>query len=157
MPNSLLITGCAELLTLRGPTPRRKRAMRELGIIRDGALLIKDGRIVAVGTRRELSKRSDARRAKKLDLEGRVALPGFVDSHTHLIYPAARADEHEQRIAGDTYEEIARAGGGILNSVKKLRRATSLELETRARQSLKRFAEHGTTTIEAKSGYGLDA
>ncbi len=131
--------------------------MRELGIIRDGALLIKDGRIVAVGTRRELSTRSDARRAKKLDLEGRVVLPGFVDSHTHLIFPAVRADEHEQRIAGDTYEEIARAGGGILNSVKKLRRATSLELETRARQSLKRFAEHGTTTIEAKSGYGLDA
>jgi imidazolonepropionase len=99
--------------------------MRELGIIRDGALLVSDGRIVAVGTRRELSKRSDARGAKKIDLEGRVVLPGFVDSHTHLIFPASRADEHEQRIAGDTYEEIARAGGGILNSVKKLRRATS--------------------------------
>ncbi len=79
-----------------------------------------------------------------------------MDSHTHLIFPASRADEHEQRIAGDTYEEIARAGGGILNSVKKLRRASSAELETRARQALKRFAEHGTTTIEAKSGYGLD-
>jgi imidazolonepropionase len=131
--------------------------MRELGIIRDGALLINDGHIIAVGTRREISKRADARRAKTIDLEGRVVLPGFVDSHTHLIFPASRADEHEQRIAGDTYEEIARAGGGILNSVKKLRRATPSELETRARQSLKRFAEHGTTTIEAKSGYGLSA
>jgi imidazolonepropionase len=131
--------------------------MRELGIIRDGALLIKDGRIAAVGTRRELSKCADARRAKKLDLDGRVVLPGFVDSHTHLIFPASRADEHEQRIAGDTCEEIARAGGGILNSVKKLRRAKASELESRALQALKRFAEHGTTTIEAKSGYGLDA
>jgi imidazolonepropionase len=131
--------------------------MRELGIIRDGALLIKDGRIKAVGTRRELSKRSDARGAKKIDLGNKVVLPGFVDSHTHLIFPASRADEHEQRIAGVTYEEIARAGGGILNSVKKLRRAAPADLESRALQALKRFAEHGTTTIEAKSGYGLDA
>jgi imidazolonepropionase len=131
--------------------------MRELGIIRDGALLIKNGRIIAVGTRRELSKRADARRAKKIDLEGRVVLPGFVDSHTHLIFPASRADEHEQRIAGATYEEISRAGGGILNSVKKLRLASPGDLESRALQALKRFAEHGTTTIEAKSGYGLDA
>jgi imidazolonepropionase len=131
--------------------------MRELGIIRDGALLIKDGRIEAVGTRRELSKRADARHAKKIDLGNKVVLPGFVDSHTHLIFPASRADEHEQRIAGDTYEEIARAGGGILNSVKNLRRATPADLETRALQAVKRFAEHGTTTIEAKSGYGLDA
>ena len=131
--------------------------MRELGIIRDGALLINDGRIAAVGTRRELSKRADARRAKELDLGNKVVLPGFVDSHTHLIFPASRADEHEQRIAGATYEEIARAGGGILNSVKKLRSASPADLETRALQALKRFAEHGTTTIEAKSGYGLDA
>jgi imidazolonepropionase len=131
--------------------------MRELGIIRDGALLISDGRIVAVGLRRELSKRADARRAKKIDLGNRVVLPGFVDSHTHLIFPASRADEHEQRIARSSYEEIARAGGGILNSVKKLRRAAPAELESRALQTLKRFAEHGTTTIEAKSGYGLNA
>jgi imidazolonepropionase len=157
LPTTLLITGCSELLTLRGPAPRRGRALGNLGIIRDGALLISEGRIVAIGTRREVSRHALARRARKLDLDGRVVLPGFVDSHTHLIFPASRADEHEKRIAGASYEEIARAGGGILNSVKKLRRATPADLEARALQALQRFAEHGTTTIEAKSGYGLDA
>lgn len=153
----MLITGCAELLTLRGPAPRRGRALGELGIIRDGALLIRDGRIVAAGHRRDVARLTLAKRAKKLDLGGRVVLPGFVDSHTHLIFPATRADEHAMRIGGATYEEIARAGGGILNSVKELRRATSANLQARALKSLRRFAEHGTTTLEAKSGYGLDA
>jgi imidazolonepropionase len=153
----LLITGCAELLTLRGPAPRRGSALGELGIIRDGALLINEGRVVAAGHRRTVTRHKLAARAKKLDLGGKVVLPGFVDSHTHLIFPVSRAGEYEQRICGATYEEISRAGGGILNSVKKLRGATSADLQARALQSLRRFAEHGTTTIEAKSGYGLDA
>ena len=94
--------------------------------------------------------------AEKLDLGGRVALPGFVDSHTHLIHAASRAEEYELKIAGASYEEIARKGGGILNSVKKLRAATSEALKKRALAALKQFAAHGTTTLEAKSGYGLD-
>lgn len=155
--NPLLITGCAELLTLRGPVPRRGRVLGELGIIRDGALLVLDGRIVAVGRRVDVARHSGARGAKKLDLGGRVVLPGFVDSHTHLIFPCSRAGEYERRIAGATYEEIARSGGGILSSVQGLRRATPATLEARALNALRRFAEHGTTTIEAKSGYGLDA
>jgi imidazolonepropionase len=85
-----------------------------------------------------------------------VILPGFVDSHTHLIHAASRAEEYELKIAGASYEEIARKGGGILNSVKKLRAATSEELKRRALAALWQFAAHGTTTIEAKSGYGLD-
>jgi len=85
-----------------------------------------------------------------------VVLPGFVDAHTHLIHAASRAEEYELRIRGASYEEIARQGGGILNSVKKLRAATAEELKGRAREFLEQFAEHGTTTIEAKSGYGLD-
>ena len=118
--------------------------------------MVRDGLIAAVGARAEVEKLPEARTAEKLDLGGRVALPGFVDSHTHLIHAASRAEEYELRIAGASYEEIARKGGGILNSVKKLRAATSEALKKRALAALKQFAAHGTTTIEAKSGYGLD-
>ncbi len=125
-------------------------------MVKDGALLVRDGLIAAVGTRAEVEKLPEARAAEKLDLGGRVALPGFVDSHTHLIHAASRAEEYELKIAGASYEEIARKGGGILNSVKKLRAATSDALKKRALAALKQFAAHGTTTVEAKSGYGLD-
>ena len=151
-----MLTGCKELLTLHGPVPRRGRALAEPGIIRDAAVLVRDGRIAAVGRRRDVSRLAEAQRAKKIDLGGRVVLPGFVDSHTHLIFPASRADEYEKRIAGATYEEIARAGGGILSTVRKLRSASPAALKQRALASLRQMAAHGTTTLEAKSGYGLD-
>ncbi len=151
-----LITGCSELLTLRGSVPRRGRALAELGLIRDGALLVHGDRIMAVGPRRRIERLKEARRAEKLDFGGRVVLPGFVDSHTHLIFPSSRAAEYEQRNAGKTYAQIARAGGGIRSTVKNLRRASSDSLRDRARAHLRQFAEHGTTTLEAKSGYGLD-
>jgi len=151
-----LITGCSELLTLRGAIPRRGRALGELGIIRDGALLVRDDRIAAVGPRRRIERLRGARRAEKLNLQGRVVLPGFVDSHTHLIFPGSRAAEYEQRIAGATYEEIARAGGGIRSTVERLRLSPARELKARASANLHEFGAHGTTTIEAKSGYGLD-
>ena len=151
-----LITGCSQLLTLRGPVPRRGRALAELEIIRDGAILTHDDRIVAIGSRRRIERLPKARRAEKLDLGGRVVLPGFVDSHTHLIFPASRAEEYEQRNSGATYEEIARSGGGIRSSVKRLRAASPSVLKARALKNLREFAAHGTTTIEAKSGYGLD-
>jgi imidazolonepropionase len=151
-----LIIGCSQLLTLRGAVPRRGRALTEPEIIRDGALLTHDDRIVAIGSRRRLERMPKARRAEKLNLGGRVVLPGFVDSHTHLIFPDSRAAEYEQRISGATYEEIARSGGGIHSSVKGLRRASASVLKARALKNLREFAAHGTTTIEAKSGYGLD-
>ena len=97
-----------------------------------------------------------ARRAEKLDLGGRVVLPGFVDSHTHLIFPASRADEYEQRISGKTYEQIAKNGGGIRTTVQSLRRSPPEALAASANAHLREFAAHGTTTLEAKSGYGLD-
>ncbi|MGC1620618.1 MAG: amidohydrolase family protein, partial [Candidatus Acidiferrum sp.] len=156
MPSSLLITGASQLLTLRGHGPRRGAALAKLGIIKNGALLVRDGKIAAVGTRAKIEALPDAANAEKLDLGGRVVLPGFVDSHTHLIHAASRAEEYELKIAGASYEEIARKGGGILNSVKKLRAATSEALKQRARGALAQFAAYGTTTIEAKSGYGLD-
>lgn len=151
-----LITGCSQLLTLRGSVPRRGRALRELGVVRDGALLIRGDRIVAVGARQTVERLREARRAERLDLGGRVVLPGFVDSHTHLIFAASRADEYEQRISGKTYEQIARAGGGIRETVGALRRASPKTLSERAHAHLRQFAAHGTTTLEAKNGYGLD-
>ena len=151
-----LITGCSELLTLRGAAPRRGRDLSDLGIIRDGALLVRDDRIVAAGPRRRVERLRAARRAEKLDLGGRVVLPGFVDSHTHLIFPASRADEYEQRISGKTYEQIAKNGGGIRATVEALRRSRPEALVANASAHLREFAAHGTTTLEAKSGYGLN-
>lgn len=156
MTSPLLITGIAQLITLRGRGPRRGKALSNLGIIKDGAIIVRDGLIAEVGTRATIEAMPEAKAAEKLDVGGRVILPGFVDSHTHLVHAASRAEEYELKIAGASYEEIARKGGGILNSVKKVRAATSDALKQRARTDLKRFAAYGTTTIEAKSGYGLD-
>jgi len=156
LTQNLLITGAAQLLTLRGGAPRRGNSLLNLGLVEDGAVLVCDGKIAAVGTRRQVEARKDAKGAQKLDVGGRVVLPGFVDSHTHLIHAASRAEEYELKIRGASYEEIARKGGGILNSVKKLRAATSEALKARARAALEEFASYGTTTVEAKSGYGLD-
>ncbi|MGB6877767.1 MAG: imidazolonepropionase [Candidatus Acidiferrales bacterium] len=155
-PDSWFITNCSQILTLRGAAPRRGRALADPSILLDGALLVRDGHIAAAGPRRRVERLTESRRARKLDLAGRVVLPGFVDSHTHLIHAASRAAEYEQRISGDTYEEIARAGGGIINSVHKLRKASPEDLKSRALAHLGQFAAHGTTTLEAKSGYGLD-
>ena len=152
----LLITGCSQLVTLQGPVPRRGRALGDLAIIDDGALLVSNHRIRAVGPRRQVERLRDARRAEKLDLGGQVVHPGFVDSHTHLIFPASRAAEYEQRICGKTYEQIARSGGGIRLTVKALRRASPAQLKNHALEFLREFAAHGTTTLEAKTGYGLD-
>ncbi len=156
MSSHLLITGASQLLTLRGRVPRRGKSLSDIGVIRDGALLIRDGVIAAVGTRLEIESLPESSSAEKLDIGGRVVLPGFVDSHTHLIHAASRAEEYELKIRGASYEEIARKGGGILNSVKKLREATAESLKKRAHATLLEFAAHGTTTLEAKSGYGLN-
>ena len=153
---ALLLTGCSQILTMRGAVPRRGNALGDLAIISNGALLISNGRIAAIGPSRQIERLTESRRSKKLDLGGQVVLPGFVDSHTHLIFPASRAAEYEQRIAGATYEQIASKGGGIRSTVNRLRLASSRELKERALRFLQEFAAHGTTTLEAKSGYGLD-
>lgn len=146
-----------QVLSLAGlPAPRRGRDLRELGIVRDGAVLTQGGRIIAVGRTRDLE--SDARRikARPVNCRGRVVMPGFVDSHTHLVFAGARLDDFERRLAGRGYEEIARAGGGIALSARQLRAATPSELLAQAKRFLERFAEHGTTTVEVKTGYGLE-
>ncbi len=156
LTTSLLITGASQLLTLNGRGPRRGAALANLGIVKNGAVLIRDGVVAAVGSRAKIEAHPEAAAAQKLDVGGRVVLPGFVDSHTHLIHAVSRAEEYELKIAGASYEEIARKGGGILNSVKKLRAATADALKQRAKKALTQFAAYGTTTVEAKSGYGLD-
>src|SRR5437879_12397484 len=104
MSELLLITGCAQLVTLSGPAPRRGPALNDLGIIRDGAVLIRDGVVAAVGPRREVeglvARNRTYRRAGKLDLGGRVLMPGFVDTHTHVVPPASRASQYERRTGG---------------------------------------------------------
>jgi imidazolonepropionase len=156
LSTSVLITGASQIVTVTGRAPRRGRALSRIGILSDGAVLIQEGLIAAVGRAKKIEKLNASKRAVKLDLGGRILLPGFVDAHTHLIHAASRAEEYELKIRGASYEEIGRKGGGILNSVKKLRTSAAESLKTRARGFLERFAEHGTTTIEAKSGYGLD-
>ena len=141
---------------MRGRGARRGAAVSSIGVIRDGAILVRDGLIVAVGPSCKIERLTESKKAEKVDVGGRVVLPGFVDAHTHLIHAASRAEEYELKIRGASYEEIARKGGGILNSVRKLRAATAEELKNRARGFLGQFAENGSTTIEAKSGYGLD-
>lgn len=156
MSDSLLISGASQIVTVRGRAPRRADALAQIGVLRGGAILTRDGIIAAVGPAAQIEKLPSARKARKLDVGGRVVLPGFVDAHTHLVHAASRAEEYELKIRGASYEEIARKGGGILNSVKKLRAGDADGLKSRARHFLERFAEHGTTTLEAKSGYGLD-
>lgn len=125
-----------------------------LGIIENGAVGIQDGRIVRTGSRTELA----GYRAKEvLPLGGAWVTPGLVDCHTHLIFGGTRADEHAMRRAGATYEEIARAGGGIASTVKRTREASDAELLASAAMRLDALMKGGVTTVEIKSGYGLDA
>ena len=152
--NSLAVIQAVQLVTLAGPTrPRVGTAMSELRIIRDGGMLIRDGNIDSVGPSDEIEKKS--RGMEIIDAGGRVVLPGFVDAHTHLVFAGNRLDDFERRARGETYEQIARAGGGIWSTVKKTRDASGEELFDQAQTYAEWFLRCGTTTIEAKSGYGL--
>jgi imidazolonepropionase len=129
--------------------------MRELGIIEDGAVLTAGGKIIAVGTADEVARHKLARGAEEIDCRGKVVLPGFVDSHTHPVFTTPRLIDFEKRIAGASYEEIAEAGGGIRSSIRGVREASGEELAARVLAALDEMAALGTTTVEAKSGYGL--
>src|SRR3981189_1716916 len=127
--------------------------MSELAIVRDGGMLIRDGKIDIVGSSEEVAK--NAGDAKIVDAGGRVVLPGFVDAHTHLVFAGNRLDDFERRARGETYEQIAKAGGGIWSTVEKTRAASDVDLLAQAKKHVQWFLKCGTTTIEAKSGYGL--
>lgn len=156
MGKLLAIVNIGQLVTLAGPVrPRVGDELRELGLIEDAALLIEDGRIVAAGTYAEL-RTTIPPNALLVDAEGRCVTPGFVDPHTHLVFAGNRAAEFEQRIGGATYQQIAAAGGGILRTVALTSAASEDELLAAARRHCDWMLRSGTTTIEAKSGYGLD-
>ncbi len=142
MSNGVLITNCGQILKLTGSG---------LGIIYNGAVRIRGEKIVEVGTGLQPQIGEEV-----LDAKGCVVLPGFVDPHTHLIFGGWRADEFEMRLAGKSYKEIAQAGGGILSTVRATRQSSEEELYTRALEFLKEMVSWGTTTVEVKSGYGLD-
>jgi imidazolonepropionase len=145
------VVNISELVTLAGPTRARAHGeMRELAIIRDGAMIVRDGIITSVGKRRELDLPAD-----QIDAERKLVMPGFIDAHTHPVFAGNRADEFEKRAAGATYKEISAAGGGIRSTVRKTRAASEDELFVATSRYTKWFLRGGTTTIEAKSGYGL--
>jgi imidazolonepropionase len=155
MKVDLLIRNAKQLLTMASPDgPKIGSAMSDLGLIEDGALAIKDGRIALVGKSKEIRAQAEAR--KEVDASGRVVMPGFVDPHTHLVFAGSRVDEFEMRLRGATYLEIMAAGGGIMSTVRATRQAGIEELLAQSRQRLDRMLAHGTTTAEAKTGYGLN-
>ncbi len=151
----LLIVNASELVTLAGDPqkPRVGKQMRELGIIRDGCLVVRDGRIVAVGKTSEIAKLFRAESI--ISANGKTVLPGFVDSHTHLVFAGSREDEFQMRVEGASYLEILGAGGGVLKTVRDTRKASIDRLVDLGVKTLDVMLAHGTTTVEAKSGYGL--
>src|SRR6476620_5893984 len=151
---SLAVLNASQLVTLGGlKRPRVAPELSELGIIRDGGMLVCDGKIEKVGPSDEIEK--IAGDADCVDARGRVVMPGFVDAHTHLVFAGNRLDDFERRARGETYEQIAKAGGGIWSTVAKTRAASEFDLLTQAKRHANWFLRCGTTTVEAKSGYGL--
>ena len=157
----LLLANIGQLLTLRAPGkpgPRRAHELNDVGIVEDAAILCDGGKILAAGKARDVLRHPVRKKLKgiaEFDCNGKVVLPGFVDSHTHLVFAAPRLLDFEKRISGATYEEIALAGGGIVSSVEAVRKAQPKTLVQRAVAALHEMAAHGTATVEAKSGYGL--
>jgi imidazolonepropionase len=159
---ALLLINIGQLLTLRSAAqvPRRGASLSELGIIPGAAVLCAGGKIVSVGTTNDALRdpwlRKNRKKVTEIDCAGRVVLPGFADSHTHPVFTDPRLVDFEKRISGATYEEIAGAGGGIRSSIDGVRKASKSALTTRVLATLTDVAHNGTTTVEAKSGYGLN-
>jgi len=153
--SSLTVLHASQIVTLSGP--KRSRVgpeMSELGIVRDGGMLIRNGMIESVGASDEIEKNFGD--ANIIDAGERVVMPGFVDAHTHLVFAGNRLGDFERRARGETYEQIAKAGGGIWSTVEKTRAASEADLLTQAKKHANWFLCCGTTTVEAKSGYGLN-
>ena len=150
----MLIHSSSQLLTLSGG-PQRGQQLGQLGIIDNGAVLVRGDSIIEVGTSPGLLAAYPDE--ERFDAEGKTIMPGLVDPHTHLIFMGNRAFEFEMRLQGKSYMEIMAAGGGIVNTVKATRAATVEELKRTARLRMQGMLQHGTTTAEAKTGYGLDS
>lgn len=148
----ILIKHASELLTCRThQKPKRGKELADLGIIKDGAIAVKDGKIVFVGP----TNKAHFNAKKIIDAKNKVVMPGFVDSHTHAIFAGTREDELLKKQQGMSYLDILKGGGGILSTVRKTRQASKEELFQIAEKRFKKILEYGTTTVEVKSGYGL--
>lgn len=158
MATLLAVTNCSQIITLAGPArPRVGPELRELSPIRGGAMLVAGERISKVGSLDEINRivETAGPDCEVIDAGGRVVLPGFVDAHTHPVFAGTRAGEFEERAGGATYQEIAARGGGIQATVRATRDATLAELVNSGKRYADWFLRNGTTTVEAKSGYGL--
>jgi imidazolonepropionase len=157
----ILLANIGQLLTLRSKStsPRRGADLKQLDIVREGAVLCVGGKIVAVGSTKDALRdpwfKKNRKKVTEIDCTGKVVLPGFVDSHTHPVFVNPRLVDFEKRIEGASYEQIADAGGGIRSSLTAVRKAAKGELVAKVLAALQHMAAHGTTTVEAKSGYGL--
>ena len=156
MQPDLIIANARQLVTCRsGDGPKRGAAMRDVGIVEDGAVAIRGGTIIEVGTTHDLLARFPG--TATVDADGKVVCPGFVDSHTHIVFAGDRFEEFEKKIAGADYLEILHAGGGILSTVRNTREATEAELIEQTLHRLEKMLQAGTTTVEIKTGYGLNS
>jgi len=151
----LLIGNAGEVVTLHGGSrkPLLGEQMKNLGIIKEGSIAVKEGKIVAVGKTREIKRKFEGK--ETVNADRKTVMPGFVDPHTHMVFAGSREEEFEMRIQGSTYMEILEKGGGILKTVRETRKASRNELIESCKKTLDAMLEHGTTTVEAKSGYGL--
>ena len=161
MNGNMLIKNAAELVTCSGSSAKQGQEMADLHIIKDGAVIIKEGEIEAVGQTGDIEKQFKEIKAGHsdfdiIDARGKAVLPGFVDSHTHLVFGGYRAEEFSWRLRGDSYMEIMQRGGGIVNSVNATRKASAEELLESGIRRLNSMLSFGVTTVEGKSGYGLD-
>jgi imidazolonepropionase len=151
----LALIHCGQLLTLAGAArPRVRSELSDVGLVENAGMLVRDGIIESVGRSQDIEGQIDDETVV-IDAEGGVVLPGFVDAHTHAVFAGTRVDEYERRSRGETYEEIAAAGGGIRWTVAKTRAALEDDLLETSRRYATWFTRFGTTTLEAKSGYGL--
>ena len=151
----LLIINADQVVTCAGSNgPKRGDALRDVGLIENGAVAVSDGEIVSVGGTTAMAGQFTARQT--LDVRGRAVVPGFVDCHTHVVYAGDRVAEFEQRISGTSYMEIMQAGGGIASTMRAVRAASVAQLVAESRPRLDAMLALGTTTVEVKTGYGLN-
>ena len=152
---AILFTGIKQLLTFAGDNaPRAGAAMRETGLVKNAAVLVEKGLVVAAGPRAAVSRHALAKKARQVEVSG-VCLPGFVDSHTHMVFAEPRLKDFSMRTAGASYQDIKAAGGGIISSIGAVRAQGGKAMAAQVAARAARFLECGTTTAEVKSGYGL--
>ncbi len=154
--NGIIIKNASKLVTCRGNGPKHGKSMSDIGMIKNGCVVIENDTIEDVGTNEDILKKYNQEEYKIIDASNKAVLPGFIDSHTHLIFGGYRADEFSWRLKGDSYMSIMERGGGITSSVRSTRNTSLDEFIELGKKRLDKFMAMGVTTVEGKSGYGLD-